>query len=127
MSSKVVHFEIPADDVERAQEFYREAFGWTVTSMPGMGYTLLGTTPVDETGAPAETGGINGGMLARQDPVTAPVITIDVEDIDAALRTVERLGGTVTRSGMPVGDMGYAAYFTDTEGNVLGLWQTATG
>jgi len=122
---KVVHFELPADDVERAQAFYREAFGWQMNSMPGMGYTLVSTTPTDENGAPSEPGGINGGMLARQAPITAPLITIGVGDIDAALATVEKLGGSVALGKQPVGDMGFSAYFADPEGNVVGLWQNA--
>lgn len=124
MSGRVVHFELPADDVERAQSFYREAFGWDITSMPGMGYSLIGTTPSGVNG-PTEPGAINGGMLARQDPVRAPVITVEVDDIAAALKTVESLGGRTARTSFPVGDMGFAAYFTDTEGNVVGLWQNA--
>ncbi|HEV2087490.1 MAG TPA: VOC family protein [Cryptosporangiaceae bacterium] len=127
MSGKVVHFEIPADDVERARDFYREAFGWTIRSMPGMDYSLVGTTPSDENGMPTEVGGINGGMLTRQPPITAPVIVVDVADIDATLTAVEKLGGAVTRGREPVGDMGFAAYLTDPEGNVIGLWQTAAG
>ncbi len=65
------------------------------------------------------------GMLLRQSPVTAPVIVVEVKDIDAALPAIEKLGGTVNRGKEPVGEMGFAAYFTDPEGNVVGLWQTA--
>jgi DNA-binding HxlR family transcriptional regulator len=54
-------------------------------------------------------------MLARQDAVRAPVVTIEVDDIDTALKTIEGLGGQTARGG----DMGIAAYFTDTEGNEL--------
>ncbi len=122
---RVVHFELPADDVERAQTFYREAFGWGMNSMPGMGYTMVSTTPTGDDGRPTEPGGINGGMLARQNPVTAPTITIGVDDIDASLATVERLGGKVALGKQPVGDMGFSAYFVDPEGNVVGLWQNA--
>jgi predicted enzyme related to lactoylglutathione lyase len=63
-------------------------------------------------------------MLARQEPITSPVITIDVDDIEAALKRVEELGGKVLRDKMAVGEMGFAAYFADSEGNVLGLWQS---
>jgi predicted enzyme related to lactoylglutathione lyase len=122
---KVVHFEIPADDVERAGTFYHEAFGWQVNSVPGMGYTLVSTTPTNEDGTLAEIGGINGGMLARQGPITAPIITIAVDDIDQALATVEKLGGKTAIGRQAVGDMGFSAYFVDPEGNVLGLWQNA--
>jgi predicted enzyme related to lactoylglutathione lyase len=126
MTNSVVHFEIPADDVERAKAFYGSAFGWTLTSMPGMGYTLVGTSPTDDQGRPSEPGAINGGMFARQPDIATPVITIQVDDLDAALAMVEQLGGAVVRRKTPVGDMGFAGYFTDTEGNVLGLWQNAS-
>lgn len=125
MSGKVVHFEIPADDVERAQTFYREAFGWQINSMPGFNYSTISSTPTDESGMPTEPGAINGGMMARQDPITSPVITIDVDDIDAALARVEKLGGKTVLARQAVGDMGFTGYFTDSEGNLLGLWQNA--
>jgi predicted enzyme related to lactoylglutathione lyase len=122
---KVVHFEIPFDDGDRATTFYREAFDWGINSMPQMQYSLVTTTPTGEDGSPTEVGGINGGMLARQDPITAPVITIGVTDLDESLAKIEKLGGKVTRGRQPVGDMGFAAYFQDTEGNLIGLWQNA--
>lgn len=121
---KVVHFEIPADNLERAQGFYRQAFGWAVSSVPGMGYTLVQTTPSGKDGSPAEPGAINGGMLARQAPITNPVVTIEVASIDDSLKQIEKLGGRAVRGKQPVGDMGFAAYVRDTEGNVVGLWQS---
>jgi predicted enzyme related to lactoylglutathione lyase len=126
MSGRVVHFEIPADDLDRAREFYRSAFGWDLSAVPGMDYTLVQSTPTDdETGMPKEPGSINGGMFQREEPLTAPVIVIDVDDIDKALETIGGLGGTMAVPRQPVGDMGFAAYFTDPEGNLIGLWQTA--
>jgi hypothetical protein len=122
---KVVHFEVPFDDADRAHTFYREAFGWQLQSMPGMGYTMVTTTPTDESGQPDETGGINGGMLAKQGPITGPVITIGVDDLDDALARIEKLGGSVAIGRQPVGDMGFSAYVHDTEGNLIGLWQNA--
>jgi len=127
VSGRVSHFEIPADDVERAQAFYREAFGWNIQSIPEMNYTMVSTAPSDETGRPKEPGAINGGMLQRQGPITAPVITIEVDDIDATLPTIEKLGGALAVPKVAVADMGFAAYFTDTEGNVIGLWQSVGG
>ncbi len=125
MSGKVIHFEIPADDVERARAFYAATFGWTMRSMPGMGYTLVGTAPSDERGVPREAGAINGGMLPRQAPITAPVITIQVADIDESLALIKQHGGAMVREKMAVGNIGFAAYFRDPEQNVLGLWQNA--
>jgi uncharacterized protein len=125
MTGRVVHFEIPADDVERARSFYREAFGWQITPMPEMNYTIVSTTAVDENGAPTEPGAINGGMMQRQGRFTAPVVTIETDDIDSKLQEVEKLGGSTVEAKMPIGQMGFAAYFADPEGNVIGLWQNA--
>jgi predicted enzyme related to lactoylglutathione lyase len=124
MNGQVVHFELPVDDPERAKRFYTEAFGWSLADVPGMGYTLATTTPTGDRG-PLEPGAINGGMAGRGGPITAPVITVEVDDIDAALTAVERLGGRTVQGRNPVGDMGFSGYFADPEGNVVGLWQTA--
>jgi predicted enzyme related to lactoylglutathione lyase len=125
VSGQVVHFEIPADDIERARGFYREAFGWEMTPVPEMDYTMVMTTPSGTDGRPTEVGAINGGMLARQDPVTTTVITVNVDDVDMALAKLERLGGKTVTGRQAVGDMGFSAYFEDTEGNVVGLWEAA--
>jgi predicted enzyme related to lactoylglutathione lyase len=124
MSDRVVHFEIPADDLERAKTFYSEAFGWNLQQWPGFDYVMVTTTPANEQGTPSEPGGINGGMLLRQGPIANPIVTIEVADMEAALQTVADKGGTVVRGKEPVGEVGFAAYFTDTEGNTLGLWES---
>jgi predicted enzyme related to lactoylglutathione lyase len=121
--NKVVHFEIPVDDLERAQKFYKSVFGWKMDSLLGMEYIMIGTTPVDEKGMPKEMGSINGGMMKRQSPVTSPVITIGVEDIEGAIKNVKKMGGEIIRGKIQMGEFGYAAYFKDPEGNIIGLWQ----
>jgi hypothetical protein len=126
MTSKVVHFEIPADNVEHAKVFYEKAFGWNISKYPGMEYHGVVTTPVDQkTQMPIEPGAINGGMTKRQEPVRNTVITVDVVDIDSILKAVEKLGGKTVQKKQPVADMGFTAYFKDTEGNIVGLWQNA--
>ena len=124
MSGRVVHFEIPYDDGDRAQEFYRGAFGWQLQSMPGMGYTLVTSGPTGGTG-PTEPGFINGGMMQREEPYTAPNIVIDVDNLEEALKAVGEAGGTTVSERQPVGEMGFTAYFKDSEGNLVGLWETA--
>lgn len=124
---KIVHFEIPFDDAERATAFYAETFGWQINSVPGMGYHMVTTTEIGDDYRPKEPGAINGGMLERCDPVRAPVVTINVDDINAAVKRVEASGGEIVRDPQKVGDMGIAAYFKDPEGNVLGLWQATGG
>ncbi|MCW2804303.1 MAG: hypothetical protein JWN06_2520 [Propionibacteriaceae bacterium] len=126
---KVVHFEIPADDLDRAKGFYGSVFGWQLQSMPMEGgeYTIVMTTPVDpETQMPLEPGAINGGMMKRDERTPAPVITVDVEGIDDALKQIETAGGSTVTPRTPIPGMGAFAYFKDPEGNVLGLWETTT-
>ena len=123
MSGRIVHFELPYDDRERASAFYGEVFGWDLQSYPGMDYTMVSTGPTGEQG-PTEPGFINGGMGERTGNLTAPTVVIDVEDIEATLAQVETHGGTVLSAKEPVATMGWSAYFRDSEGNTVGLWQT---
>jgi len=122
---KVVHFEIPADDIERAKEFYKTCFGWKMQTDPKMGYTMVSTIEVDEKmRMPKEPGAINGGMFMPQADMPHPQIFINVKDIEKALKKVSAEGGQILRNKMPVGTMGFVANFKDTEGNVVGLWRT---
>jgi predicted enzyme related to lactoylglutathione lyase len=122
-----VHFEIPFDDGDRARSFYKEIFDWQLVQMPDMGgYTLVMSGPSSDQG-PTEPGFINGGMLSRDQAATSgPVIVVDVPSIDASLEKIGSLGGSVVAPKTAVGDMGFAAYVTDSEGNVVGLWETAS-
>ena len=124
MSGRVVHFEVPFDDGDRARAFYQNAFGWSVMAIPEMSYTIVSTGPTGEQG-PTEPGYIGGGMMARDEVFRSPVITVDVDDIDAVLAKIEDLGGKTVRPKMEVGEMGFAGYFTDPEGNLMGLWENA--
>ena len=93
--------------------------------MPEMGYTLVTSGPSDDSG-PTEPGFINGGMMQRQGPFTAPNIVIEVDDIEEALAAVNAAGGTTVAERQAVGDMGFSAYFKDSEGNLVGIWETAS-
>jgi hypothetical protein len=124
MSGRVVHFELPYDDGDRARAFYQKAFGWQLMPLPEMSYTLVTSGPSGDQG-PTEPGFINGGMMQRQEPFTAPNIVIDVENLEEALEAVNQAGGSTVAERQAVGDMGFAAYFQDSEGNLVGLWETA--
>lgn len=123
MKGGVVHFEIPADDQDRASKFYREALGWRIEPVPGMDYSMVITADMDANGQPVAAGAINGGMMAREGEITNPVVTVDVPDINATLKRVEELGGSVVVPKNEIPGMGYTAYFRDSEGNVMGLWE----
>ncbi len=123
MSHTVVHFEIPADQPERAAEFYRELFGWKIEHMGGpMDYWLVNTVPTDAEGRPIEPG-VNGGLMRRMMPEQTPVNYISVENVDQFARKAESLGAKVVVPKTPVPGMGWFAQLTDTEGNIFAIWQ----
>jgi predicted enzyme related to lactoylglutathione lyase len=115
--SRVIHFEIPANDPERAANFYKKAFGWKIEKWPGpMDYWMV-TTGTDE--AP----GINGGLLRKQAPTVATTNTIGVESVDGAVAAVQGAGGKLVVPKMPIPTIGYFAYCEDPEGNLFGVMQ----
>jgi hypothetical protein len=123
---KVVHFEIPVDDLDRAKAFYGNVFGWGLQTMEQMDdYTIAMTTAVDQqTQAPTEPGAINGGLMRRKADTPAPVITVQVDSIDTTLKQIESDGGSTVQARTEIPGMGAFAYFKDSEGNVVGLWET---
>jgi predicted enzyme related to lactoylglutathione lyase len=120
---KVVHFEIPADNIDRAIKFYKETFDWKITPVPQLNYTLLGTVEVDQNNMPKEAGAINGGMMERSFGIKGPVLTISVDNIDDSIENIQKQGGKIIQGKMEVPTVGLIAYFQDTEGNILGLIQ----
>jgi uncharacterized protein len=122
--NKVVHFEIPADDVERAKEFYANSFGWNLVDVPEMQYVMAHTAETTADGMIQEKGAINGGLMKRGE-VKGPVIVIDVPSIDDSIKKVELGGGKVVVPPMDIPGVGRYAYIGDTEGNVIGVIQSA--
>jgi uncharacterized protein len=125
MSGEVGHFELPADNTERARKFYTSTFGWTMNHMPEMDYTMVETGAVDDQHMPKAPGYIGGGIGKRGGPLEHPVVTIIVDELSAAIKKVEKNGGKIVRAKEEIpGNMGWTAYFKDTEGNVVGLYQS---
>jgi len=124
---KVVHFEIPVDDTARAKEFYGSIFEWALTDADmggGMVYTTAETVAIDENMRPKEPGAINGGIMKRTSDTPTPVITIQVDSIDEALKKIEAGGGSTVQPRTEIPNMGAFGYFKDSEGNTMGLWET---
>ncbi len=122
---KVVHFEIPFDDQKRAEKFYSHVFGWKLNPMPEMKYTIVHTVALDDKMMPKESGAINGGMYKRDDKsAQTPVIVINVANLDEKLKQIVNAGGKLFMSKHAVGDMGWYAQVKDTEGNIIGVWET---
>lgn len=125
---KVVHFEITYDDVERAKDFYRSVFEWDLNDVPmggDMAYTTATTVPIDDKMMPTEPGAINGGFTSKGAETPSPVITIQVDSIDDSLKKIEAGGGSTVTPRTPIPNMGAFAYFKDSEGNVMGLFEGA--
>jgi uncharacterized protein len=121
---RVVHFEIHADDLQRARDFYTKVLDWKITKWDG---------PVDYwmivTGKEGEPG-INGGLIKRagtmppqESAQTSYVCTVEVDDIDKYIAKVKEHGGGMALDKMPIPKVGWVAYCTDTEGNVFGFMQ----
>jgi len=117
--STIVHFEIPANDVETLARFYRRCFGWTFEKapMPGFDYWLISTGPRGKS--------VGGGMFQKMGPQDGPRNYIAVERIDEAIARFRAAGGSEIVGKMEVPGQGWSFIGADTEGNVLALWEAA--
>ncbi len=125
--SRVVHFEIQADDVERAKAFYAAVFGW---SYEDYSQYVGGTTYWGVTTGPEDQPGINGGLLQRPVPAPGPeqgtnayVCTMGVDDYDATEKRILDAGGQVALPKMALPGMAWQGYYLDSEGNTFGIHQ----
>ena len=115
----IVHFDISAENPERAKKFYQSLFGWKIEALPGpMNYSLIETTNLDGTK------GIGGGMAKREKSDPGGIVNfIGVKSIDESLMVVEKLGGKIITPRQAVPGWGYLAVCLDTENNRFGLFQ----
>jgi uncharacterized protein len=123
---KVVHFEVPADNMARAQEFYKNVFGWGMKDIPmpdGNAYTIVTTVETDENHMPKESGAINGGMMKRSPMNEGPVIVMQVDSLEETGKKIEAAGGSIIMPKTQIMDMGYYARAKDSEGNSVGIWE----
>ncbi|MFH1751470.1 MAG: VOC family protein [archaeon] len=114
----IVHFEIPADDVERAKKFYSELFGWKIEKAPGpMDYWMIETT--NEKGEKA----LGGGLMKRPNPESKISNYIGVSSVDEHTKKIEAAGGKTLVQKTAVPGTGYWAMFLDTENNVFAIFE----
>jgi uncharacterized protein len=121
---KVVHFEIPFENKQRAMTFYTQCFGWQLMDMPEMNYVMALTVDVDEKQMPKEPGAINGGLFERPKEAPSPTIYVGVDSVDATIKKVQTAGGKVVTARTPIPGMGAYARVTDSEGNIIGLFES---
>lgn len=124
--SRVVHFEIQADDLERARAFYGEAFGWRFEDWSPMTGSPYWGIITGEEGTP----GINGALQPRPTPAppagqgaNAYVCTVQVDDYDACEQRILAAGGSVTMAKMALTGLAWQGYYLDPEGNTFGIHQ----
>jgi predicted enzyme related to lactoylglutathione lyase len=116
MAHPVVHFEIPADDVERLKRFYSDLFGWSMKMDPAMPeYVMIETM--------TEGQGINGGMMKRQMPQHTPTNYVMVESVAEYAEKARQLGGQVVVPKTAIPKMGYFAVCLDPDRNPIGLFE----
>ena len=121
---RVVHFEIHAQEPERAARFYSQVFGWEISKWAGpVDYWLI------KTGAAPEPG-IDGGLLRRQGPhpvdgqaVSAYVCTVQVPSADDYTGRITGAGGVLVVPKMAIPGVGWLVYAKDPEGNIFGIMQ----
>jgi predicted enzyme related to lactoylglutathione lyase len=117
--AKIVHFEIPVDDPQRAVAFYHDVLGWEVSRFGEEPYWLVRAGEDEEPGA-------NGALVGREELHRNPVLIAGVADIDDVLSRVHKCGGEVVQGKLPVPGMGWSAYIRDPEGNTVGFFQPDT-
>ena len=115
--ARIVHFDMTAENVERAIHFYESVFGWKFTKWEGpMEYWIVNTGPENEPG-------IDGGMSKREGGDARIVNTIAVTSIDKALDEIVKAGGKIVQPKGPIPGVGYFAQCTDTEGTLFGVME----
>ncbi|MHB0977512.1 MAG: VOC family protein [Candidatus Aquicultorales bacterium] len=115
---RVIHFELPVDDPDRAISFYETVFGWEIKKWEGpMEYWLVMTGPEDRPG-------IDGGLMKRTHPEATTVNTIDVPSVDEFLEKIQANGGEVVMPKDAIPGVGWFAYCKDTEGNMFGIMES---
>jgi len=122
--NRIVHFEVPADDPERAVKFYENVFGWKIKKWDNpVEYWLVLTGPESESG-------IDGGIYRRDNPVkdAGPLnafrCTVDTTDLDLTIKKVKKNGGKIIQEKTVIPGIGWMAMCLDTEGNHFGLMES---
>ena len=115
-AASIVWFEIPADNIERAKEFYNSLFGWKFAKLPAVNdYWHIDTGGENDTP--------DGGLMPRMHPQQPITNYVSVPSVTKAMAKVKKLGGTICKPKTTVPQMGYFAICEDTEGNTFALWE----
>ncbi len=121
MNHTVVHFEIPANDVQKLKSFYEQVFGWKIVQAGGpVEYWIIQTVPTDDKGM-LQAPGVNGGLYKCLVPESKPINYIAVESVSEFLDKIVKLGGKITQAKQEVPEVGWIAAAEDPEGNAFAI------
>ncbi len=120
---KVTSFELPADNMKRAQKFFEDVFDWEFETWEKNDYAHIKTVEMDKNWVPKEKGAINGGLFKRMKKTDKPLVVVEVDSIDDTLAKVTKAKGKVVTEKQPVEEWGFWAEIMDTEGNIMELWE----
>jgi predicted enzyme related to lactoylglutathione lyase len=123
MDHTIVHFEIPAKNIEKLKKFYSDVFGWKIEKAQGpepMEYWMIETVPVDEKMTPLRPG-VNGGMYKKDRADQKQVNYFSVESIDQYVAKIKKTGGKIVQPKQEVMGIGYIAVAQDPEGNLFAM------
>ncbi len=128
--NKVFWFDIPANNIDRAADFYNKIFGWDAQPKhpkdgnDALSFRMAFTSETGEKDTPKKPGSVNGGLVTRDIGITQPTILIEVENVDGKIKEIVAAGGKVVRQKvhLPLAG-GHFAYVSDPDGNVIGLWE----
>lgn len=115
--SRIIHFEIPSADPDIARDFYNKVFGWEMTQWADQPYWLCNTGDKSKPG-------IDGAIIKKRGPDHHVVNTIEVDNLDNSIRTIEEHGGVIVVPRMPIPGIGWVAYFKDPDQNILGVMES---
>jgi hypothetical protein len=113
MANPFAHIELSTDDVTAAKAFYKKVFDWKLSTIPGMGYTMI------DVGK-----GTGGGITKKnmKEQPTAWLPYVEVKDVDATLAKAEKAGARIVVPHTDIGDMGVIGVFVDPTGAGIGVW-----
>ena len=122
----IAYFEVPTDNLERAKKFYHSIFGWEINSTPMPNMPEYSSITTGKAFSDKGMSYLNmGGMIKRMFPNQGIMNYIKVDSVDKTLESITKQGGKQMGERLVIPEVGVIAFFTDTEGNCLGLWQPA--